>query len=311
MRQENPLCQFRLAWNTSEQQQRQQILEVLQLPVVASTQLTQFPVNEEVTQLVALLMSARAKEEIVSHLDRRDYRAAKSSLQSARQQVMSAPSSAAMVEEYQALNNLESQLSSGDYVRMRKQAHYESWGRSHSNSNPYSSRRNQRRQRKMDLTGLKWIKNVTDPRPEVQWAYHPDAINQYPDVFHANWDLKMFGLNWPDHEQKNAQVPKFGELILLKQNNCITHLVQLMDNDVVIDSHHSDYTPYRMVKIIWMTSDWNNPPKVESIFDCQMNLQGGKLANIDNFEAFKAYWHQGKGGLIGFQEHLRQVLKLS
>lgn len=303
MTQESPLCQFRLAWNVSDQRERQSIRESLQLPVVSSAQLTDFPVNEEVTQLIALLLSARAKEEVVRNLDRQDYTAAKASLSLARQQVASAPSSATMSQESKDLDFLEEQLDSGDYKRMRKEASYQSHLQ-------YYSRSHQRPM-SIDLSGLKWIKNVTDPRPEVKWAYHSDAMTQYPDIFHADWSQKTFGLNWPNGGEENAKKTQAGDLILLKQNNCITHLVQFIDNHVNIDSRNSDYTPYRMVKIIWITPNWNNPPNVKTIFQCDLELSGGNVANLENFKVFQEYWNQGRGGLTDFQEHIRQVLKLN
>jgi len=134
MAQENPLCQFRLAWDVPNQSGRQKMRETLQLPVVSSAQLSEFPINNEVTQLIAQLMSARAKEEIISNLDTGNYAAAKASLATARQQVASAPPSADMKEELASLDQLESQLDAKDYKKMRKQAAFESYQRHRSRS---------------------------------------------------------------------------------------------------------------------------------------------------------------------------------
>lgn len=134
MTQESPLCKFRLAWNFPDQPGRQKIKETLQLPVVSSAQLEEFPVNEEVKQRIAQFLSARAKEEIISNLDSGNYAAAKSSIEAARQELSSAPPSPEMQQELESLEQLESQLEAKDYKKMRKQASFEAYKRHRSRS---------------------------------------------------------------------------------------------------------------------------------------------------------------------------------
>jgi len=128
--QESPLCQFRLAWNYPDLNERQTIKETLILPVLPSAHLSELPINEEVSQLIALLLSARAKQEIVGNLDRGDYAAAKSLVDDARDVFMAVPSCNQISDDMTALAQLESELETGDYIKMRKRASYQAYERS-------------------------------------------------------------------------------------------------------------------------------------------------------------------------------------
>lgn len=122
------LCKFRLAWDTPEQIERQELKVALKLPVVASTQLDEFPFNIKVTERVAQLIAVRAREEAVQNLDRGDYSKAKRVLNVAQQELLAAPMSEEMkTQELAELKELDQQLERGDHQKMRKQASYESY----------------------------------------------------------------------------------------------------------------------------------------------------------------------------------------
>jgi Ca-activated chloride channel family protein len=127
MTQATNFCFFRLAWNDPNQEQRQVQRVTLQLPVVPFAQLEEFPLNPEVQQQVARLMAAPAKAEAVKSLDRGDFVAAGALLQAAKVHMMTAPASAVMAMELNALANLDADLAAGDVKRARKRATYQNY----------------------------------------------------------------------------------------------------------------------------------------------------------------------------------------
>jgi hypothetical protein len=67
---------------------------------------------------------------------------------------------------------------------------------------------------RMDLSELKWLKNV---RPDQGWAY--DKPNEMPIP-----EAKIFRLHWRNQDDKaNAQQPLKGDLIALVQSARVTH----------------------------------------------------------------------------------------
>ncbi|MCL1467873.1 macro domain-containing protein [Argonema galeatum] len=126
------LCYFRLAWNNPQQQERQKIRMGLQLPVVSSAQLEEFPLNLEVQQQVALQMAARAKKEAVRLVDRGEYDQASLLLQQTQQKILSNPHLPMMAPEAEALSDLDSQLQSREMSTYRKMSSYQSQNRQYS-----------------------------------------------------------------------------------------------------------------------------------------------------------------------------------
>ena len=120
------LCYFRLAWDDPEQQDRQKIRVPLQLPVVAGAELEEFPLNPEVQQQVALMMSGRAKKEAMQKVDRGEYEAASQLLKDTREQVLTAPKSLLMEQEAQSLVDLDADLQARRLQQYRKRSSYES-----------------------------------------------------------------------------------------------------------------------------------------------------------------------------------------
>lgn len=131
------LCSFRLTWIDTEQQ-TQEAKAVLQLPVVTSRQLEEFPLNQEVQQQVALMMAARAKKEAVRLVDKGDYGTASQVLQQTRQQMldfnlpMSAPEAA-------ALEDLDQELKQRKLASYRKRASHQSYRRGGGHSSGHTS----------------------------------------------------------------------------------------------------------------------------------------------------------------------------
>ncbi|MGK7889918.1 MAG: macro domain-containing protein, partial [Leptolyngbyaceae cyanobacterium] len=119
------LCNFCLEWTDSDQQRQQQQVSLC-LIAVPREQWDDFPLNPDVQQQVALMMSARAKQEAVSLVDRGDYDGASQVIQSTKSQMlamdlpMSAPESA-------ALEDLNQQLEQRQLAQYRKMSSLQSY----------------------------------------------------------------------------------------------------------------------------------------------------------------------------------------
>lgn len=121
------LLKVRLAWDDSQQRQRQVLRASLELPVVTAAQLSDFPANEVVQEQVALLMAARARREAIQLTDQGNYAAASASLQSARLALSALAPSAVLMEEQQVLADLESDYTLGNVASARKKAFSQSY----------------------------------------------------------------------------------------------------------------------------------------------------------------------------------------
>jgi Ca-activated chloride channel family protein len=133
------LCHFHLAWNTPEQQERQELHITLNLPSVPKTQLDEFPFNSEVRQQTALMMAARAKKEAVRFVDQGNYDQASQVLQQTRQQLLSQPDLPMTSPEAEALSDLDTELQARNVSRYRKMSNFHSFRRSGSHSSGHTS----------------------------------------------------------------------------------------------------------------------------------------------------------------------------
>jgi hypothetical protein len=78
----------------------------------------------------------------------------------------------------------------------------------------------------MDLSKLKWLKNVKTVELGEHWAY--DKPDKIPII-----EARIFCLHWRSQDDEtNAQQPLKGELVALVQLAKVTHIVELID-DVV------------------------------------------------------------------------------
>ncbi|MFN3430268.1 MAG: vWA domain-containing protein [Candidatus Sericytochromatia bacterium] len=132
---ETELLTVRLAWNHPDAAERQVLHASLRLPAVSEAQLVEFPLNEDVQRQATLLMTARAREEAVRHLDAGNKEAARDTLRKAMAPVAAAAPSPMMAMEMQALASLDEEIASGSAARARKQATYESYNRKSSKPN--------------------------------------------------------------------------------------------------------------------------------------------------------------------------------
>ena len=153
----------------------------------------------------------------------------------------------------------------------------------------------------MDLSQLKWLKNVTHPTKGC-WAYKINDM-QIPEA-------RIFRLDWISQDDKaNAQKPHKGELIALVQRAKVTHIVEVLD-DVVYENKQDIWNIYRVVKVVWMPTanwDWNNLKKNEEIFGTKHLPPSGSVYELENMSWFRTNW-ENLGGLQGFQQHLSKSL---
>lgn len=155
----------------------------------------------------------------------------------------------------------------------------------------------------MDLSNLKWIKNVKHQDKDKEWAYNePDAM-VIPEA-------RIFRLNWrdPKKDRTNAEKPRKGELMLLLQKVRITHVVEFLD-DQVYENDPDQWGIYRIVKALWMPPqnfDWENLPHQQRFFGFDHVVGDGtahNLADANKMHQFHQYWDK-QGGLEAFQNHV-------
>ncbi len=136
MKEEQPLGTVVLSWINGERQE-QTVTTNFQLPTLTKAEFEALPLNEEVQQQVALMMSARAKKEAMERVDRGDYGGAGQILQSARQEIMEAnlPMSA---PEAAALEDLEQKLNQRQFKSYRKMSSAQNYRRNYNRSAGHS-----------------------------------------------------------------------------------------------------------------------------------------------------------------------------
>ena len=147
----------------------------------------------------------------------------------------------------------------------------------------------------MDLTKLKWTKNVNHPKKD--WAY------SYEDI---DFKSKVFYLHWTEDSRSNAEIPKEEDLIIIRQRTNITHIVRVLNNTVYSESEN---LPSRLVKAVWIAEFWNEPPEEESIFGYRLDYPSGKVLDLETSPKFNEHWNN-KGGLSAFKKQVKQKLKL-
>ncbi len=157
----------------------------------------------------------------------------------------------------------------------------------------------------MELSKLRWIKNVKHQDNNQRWAYEPTNLKIL--------EAKIFCLNWriPEH-RANAEKPCKGELMLLLQNATITHVVEFVDSDVYGNTP-DEWGIYRVVKALWMPPigfDWSKLPHQRDFFGFDYVVADGlahDLAADGKMPQFHQHWDK-QGGLRAFQKHLNSLL---
>jgi Ca-activated chloride channel family protein len=134
--QEGEVCRFRLAWNSPEQEGRQQIRVGLSLPAVGSATWEALAANVEVQERAALLLITRLKKEATRSLERGDPDGAARWVEEAKRILAAAPATPEMSREAQALAAIEDHLKSGAWRKFGKLAKYQAYRRRQSKPYP-------------------------------------------------------------------------------------------------------------------------------------------------------------------------------
>ncbi|MEH2009399.1 hypothetical protein [Nostoc sp.] len=98
----------------------------------------------------------------------------------------------------------------------------------------------------MDLTQLKWTKNVNHQGDDKYWAYQ--NVGPVSNIFQ---------LNWKTEQAKNALKPEESELILLRQRTKVTHIVKLLDNILYKELPEGEFSISRLVQVVWIADYWS------------------------------------------------------
>jgi hypothetical protein len=125
-------------------------------------------------------------------------------------------------------------------------------------------------------------------------------------------DLKIFALYWRNlkgKDENNARSPLEAELMILRQHGKVTHIVQLLNNQVYRDTNTKDeFNIYRIVQVVWMTDNWDHPPDKNTVFGYDIKFPpNGKAIKLENIHAFQERWN-AEG--LTFQQHVQKELNI-
>ncbi len=134
--QERDLCRFHLAWDAPKEAGRQKLTITLRLPLVTASIWDSLAPAVEVQERAALLLMARFKKEATRCLEQGDLEAAKRWLTEAKQILAGAPNTLEVQREADAFAQIEAYMESGEWVKFRKHAKYQSHQRRHSKPYP-------------------------------------------------------------------------------------------------------------------------------------------------------------------------------
>ncbi len=161
---------------------------------------------------------------------------------------------------------------------------------------------------KIDLSRLKWTKNVNNP--DV-WVYRHDYIH-YPYL------VPEFNLHWAKGEDANIRKPQEGDLILLRQRTKVTHLVMTLDDQIDNVPTNPTHPLIRRVQVLWIANEplntpddkiWANAPSQNDVFGFDVDLQGGSVMLLENIKSLNETF-KDQGWLTAFQKRVAEKLEL-
>jgi len=147
-----------------------------------------------------------------------------------------------------------------------------------------------------DPSKILFIKNIRDPNGG--WAYTLDHIQHIG----GSVESRVFELFWSPSGRGMRSASK-GNLMLLNQQAKITHVVEMLDDDVRRNS--AGY--FRWVRVVWMPeeSDWSKLPHQRDVIGFEPPTIGGGTAYwLANLSKFQKAWNS----LEVFQQHVFQLL---
>jgi Ca-activated chloride channel family protein len=121
------VCRFRVAWDEPRQTTRIEAWSELELPAIPHGAWERLPDDPVVEEQVALLMSARAKQEAARAMEQHDMAAAREHLMRSRRLAEAFPGSPLCIDELAAIGRLEADLAEGDFVTGTKRSKQQAW----------------------------------------------------------------------------------------------------------------------------------------------------------------------------------------
>lgn len=162
----------------------------------------------------------------------------------------------------------------------------------------------------MDLSKLKWTKNIKPDKNYADWAFKPERGTRLAMELP---EASIFGLTWRNIQEKNARKPEQGDLVLLHQHAKVTHIAEFIDSKLYNNISESDWGIYRVVRAVWTPppgKDWATLPHQDEMFGFDIFIMDGLAHSLDTPSAMSKFHHHwsGKGGLVAFQKHLATEL---
>ncbi|MDB9527899.1 GUN4 domain-containing protein [Oscillatoria sp. CS-180] len=141
-----------------------------------------------------------------------------------------------------------------------------------------------------------FLKNVRDPNGV--WAYTVERIqNGGGDI-----ESRVFELFWLS-TSRGAKTASKGDLMLLNQFAKITHIVEMLDDEV----RENEAGYFRWVRIVWMPEeeDWSQLPHQRDVIGFEPpTIGGGTAYSLANLSKLQETWNS----LEAFQQRVVQVL---
>ncbi len=162
----------------------------------------------------------------------------------------------------------------------------------------------------MDLSKLKWTKNIRPDKECANWAFEPKRRTRLAMELP---EASIFGLTWKNIHENNARKPEQGDLILLHQHAKVTHIAEFLDSKLYNNISEPDWGIYRVVRALWTPPSgkaWAALPHQDEMFGFDVFIMDGFAHNLDEpgkMPKFHQHWNS-KGGLVAFQKHLATEL---
>ena len=149
-----------------------------------------------------------------------------------------------------------------------------------------------------DPSKILFIKNVRDP--DGDWAYSLDHIQEMG----GSVENRVFELFWLPNG-KGVKSASKGDLMLLNQQAKITHIVEMLNDDV----RETSAGYFRWVRVVWMPQEanWSKLPHQRDIIGFSPEpptIGGGTAYLLANLGKFQETWNS----LEVFQQHVFQIL---
>ena len=149
-----------------------------------------------------------------------------------------------------------------------------------------------------DPSKLLYLKNIKDP--SGVWSYTLERIQKIG----GSVESRVFELYWLS-TSKGIKLASKGELMILNQQAKITHVVEMLDND--IRKNGAGY--FRWVRIVWLPDeeDWSQLPHQRDVLGFEPPGFGGGTTysfRSSNFGKFHAAWNS----IEAFQQNVFKKL---